>query len=84
MNIYITDIDRPTAANRNPSGLYPFARDVPVNQDMEVRVPVLLEFKNSDVLRSNGVLTPQINPQFGENGIQITNGTARNLRRIEG
>jgi hypothetical protein len=52
MHIDVADVDHLSASNRNPSGLYPFAGYVPVDQDMEVRVAIFLEFENSDVLRS--------------------------------
>jgi len=83
MNIHVSDVNHPTTTNSDPGGLYPFACDVPVDQDVKVRIPVLLEFENSYVLRSNSVLALQVDPQLGEDGIQIANGIALNLRGIK-
>ena len=83
MNIHVSDVNHPTTTDSNPGGLYPFACDVPVDQDVKVRIPVLLEFENSYVLRSNSVLALQVDPQLGEHGIQIANGIALNPRGIK-
>ena len=49
-----------------------------------MRVPVLLEFEDSDVLGSDSVFAFQIDPQFGEGCIQVTNGITLYLLRIKG
>ena len=84
MDIYKADIDLGTTANRDPGSPNPFEIDVAVDQNMEMRVAVLLEFEDSDILRSNSTLPLEINPQFGEGGIQIANRVSLNFLGIKG
>ena len=79
MYIDEADIDHIAATDGDPGLPYPFEIDVPVDQNVKVGVPVPLEFEDSDVLRSDSVLALQVDPQFGEHGIQITNRIAFNL-----
>ena len=53
MYIHKTDIDHEAATNGDPGFPYPFEIDIPVDQDMEMGFAVLMEFENSDELRSD-------------------------------
>ena len=66
MYIHKADIDHEAATDGDPGSPNPFEVDVAVDQNMEMRVAVLLEFEDSDVLRSDFTLPLQIDPQFGE------------------
>ena len=83
MYIHKADIDHKATANADPGSTNPFEVDVPVDQDMKMRVAVFLEFENSNVLGSHSTLPLQIDPQFGEGAIQITNGIAINFLWIQ-
>src|SRR5205807_5455032 len=79
VHIYTADIDHKAAAHGDPGSTNPFEVDVPVDEDMKMRVAVFLEFEDSNVLRSDSELALQINAQFREGLIQITNGIALNF-----
>jgi hypothetical protein len=79
MHVHIPDIHHATSADGLPRRPYPITRNVPVNQNVEVRIAVLLEFKNSDVLRSGSKLAFQIDAKHPENTIQIFDRIAIDL-----
>ena len=79
MYIDKTDIDHVAATDGDPGLAYPFDLDIPVYQNVKVRVPVLLEFQDPNVLRRAPMMTLQVNPQLGKRCIQIANGIALDL-----
>jgi hypothetical protein len=59
--------------------VYPFDLDTPIDQDVKVRVPILLEFQYSDVLRGATMVTPKVNSKFGKRRVEVTDGIAFDL-----
>jgi len=83
MHIHQSNVDHEAPADRNPGPSYPFEIEVPVNQDVEMRITVLLEFKDADVLRCTSILSLQVNAQFRECLIQVADGVAFDFGGIE-
>jgi len=77
-----SDINHATAANCDPS-LYPGLRNVSIDHNVKVRVPVLLEFKDADVVDRGSILATQIDPKHCENPIQVLDGVTLDLCWIE-
>jgi hypothetical protein len=73
------NINHVPAANGDPCLPYPFDLDTPVDQDVKVRVPILLEFQDPNVLWGATVVTPKVNPKFVIRRIQVTDRIAFDL-----
>ncbi|HUO17321.1 MAG TPA: hypothetical protein VMX38_20235 [Verrucomicrobiae bacterium] len=83
MHIDIADIDHAASADRDPRSLNPFTGDVSVDQNVQVRIAVLMEFENPDVLDRVSVFATQVDPQHREELIQVLDGITLNLRWVE-
>lgn len=79
MYINEADIDHVAAPYGDPGLPNPFDLDAPVDQNVKVRVPALLKFEDSDVLRRAPVVALQVDPQLGKRRIQVGNGIALDL-----
>src|SRR5713226_5401013 len=83
MYIDQADVDLMTATNSDPGLPYPFDLDVPVDQNVKMRISVLLELQNPNVLRRAPMMALQINPQLGERRVQMANRISFDLFWIE-
>lgn len=81
MDIHEANIDHEAATDGDPGFPDPFEVDVPVDEDVKMRVSVLLEFKDSDVLRSDSEVALEINPQFGQERNSKKRGAAFGMAR---
>ena len=79
MNIDEADIDHVAAADGDPGFPYPFDIDVPVDQNVKVRISVLLEFQDPNVLRRDAMMALQVNTQLRKYRIQVANRIAFDL-----
>ena len=66
MHIDKPNVDHESPTDRDPGTSYPLKVDIPVNQDVEMGIPVLLEFEDANVLRRHAVGTAQVHSQLCE------------------
>ena len=57
MHIDVADINEAATAYGHPCGFEPRLADIPVDQDMKMRISVFLEFENSDEFRSDSKIS---------------------------
>src|SRR5262245_38158129 len=84
VDINVLDIHIATASDCLPGFLQPTKWDTAIDEEMEVGVPVLLKFENSDVSWGDAKLAPQIRAQFGEHIIQVAYGITLDPFRVKG
>jgi hypothetical protein len=84
MNVHKADVYNPPPTNRVPSRGKPSLLDETVNQNMEMRLPVLVKFQNCDVLRGGTELPAKIRSQLIEGVSEVDHGIAFDLFRVEG
>jgi hypothetical protein len=75
MHIDQADVHNPSAAHCLPGLLDPGFRDEPIHQNVEMRVSVLLKFKNLDVRDRNAELTLEICSPLPEGLIDVRDWT---------
>jgi hypothetical protein len=83
MEIHETNVDHEPATHGDPGASDPFKIDIPVDQNVEVGIAVLLELQYANVLRCTPMLTLQIDAQFCERSVQIANRIAFDFGGIE-
>ncbi len=71
MEIDKTDIDELSAAYSSPALLNPVLRDESIDQEVEMRVPVLLEFKDPDIRDRNPKLPLNIRSPLREGLVDV-------------
>lgn len=71
MDLNRFDIDEQAAPNGLPGLLHPCEINAPVNEQMKMRVSILLKFQHSNVLRNVSQLTLQVDSKFCEYIVQV-------------
>jgi hypothetical protein len=73
MHIDKADIDHVAAANGDPGFPDPFELNVPVDQNVKVRISVLLEFQDPNVLRGDAIVALQVDAKLRKRPIYVWN-----------
>ncbi len=83
MQINKANVDNAPSANRIPGLGQPGLLNEAINQDMEVRFAILMEFQNSNVLGHDAILSLEVSSKFIEGLAKVWNGIALDFVGIE-
>jgi len=78
------NIDNASSPDGIPCDREPRLLNESVDQDVKMRIPVLLKFKDRYVLGRNTKLPAPVGPQLVEGVTQVDHAIALNLPRIKG
>ena len=83
MEIDEPNVDDETSAHGVPCCGQPSLLDESIDQDVEVRIAILVEFEHRDVFRSGPELPSQIGPKLVERVAQVYDGIALHLPGVK-